>query len=208
MSTSDLNSPSTDFFQTSSSDALTASIENIQASIETSTLTNKPSELPMTDYTGSEIVQTMTESLVTTILQTKETSTFQSVIPNVSTSTAISFTTSTIQNNTSRVVGILVTFGLIGIFIVLGFLFYVWRKTKLEENKYITLADRLNAQSSRPPSPNVANMNEDMFVNNLASETVFSNPAFNLQERSGKDDNFKFDFDDITNEKRNNESDL
>lgn len=214
MSTSDFNFTSTEpiSFQTSISDTSIAdttinTTETTQFSTVSSLITTFISEQPVTNLINSTLIQNETESLITTIFSTKELSTSQSVIPNITSTTASSFPTTTIENNTARVVGILVTFGCIGILIVLGFLFYVWRKTKLEENKYVTLADRLNTQSSRPPSP-TTNMNEDLFVNNLGNETVFSNPAFNLQERPSKDDNFKFDFDDLTIDKRNNESNL
>lgn len=186
--------PTSEFYETKATDL--TDITNF-STINTTNIIN---------FTNSTVNQNETGILSTTTLFNSQSTTFQPVDTTISTtSTRFSFISSTVQNNSPRVAIILVIFGSIGILTVLGFLFYVWRKTKLEENKYITLAERLNTQSSRPSSPNINNMNEDLFVNN---ETVFSNPAFNLQERSVKDDNFKFDFDDIITKKNNSESNL
>lgn len=174
----------------------------------TSNVKNDTDETNTINFTNPTVSQNETESLIeslNTTLDMNQVTTSQQLI--ISSTTTLLLTHSKTQNNSSRVVVTLVIFGTIGILIILAFLLYVWRKTKLEENKYVTLAERLNTQSSRPSSPNIR-MNEDLFVNNVSNETVFSNPGFSLQERSAKDDNFKFDFDDIINEQKNNESNV
>jgi hypothetical protein len=46
-----------------------------------------------------------------------------------------------------------VAFAILGVGAVVGGLFYFYRRSQLESNKYVTLADKLNTTSSRPPSP-------------------------------------------------------
>ncbi|CAF0810256.1 unnamed protein product [Brachionus calyciflorus] len=225
--TDDSNSTETTLFSETTSEINSTEITTLFSNIMTTNITTATTSDNLTsNFTSSDSSSTSdsglstdfnsTSSILSTTLSflnettssSNEVSTTRSTLN--STTPSLNQSTSTVENNTARVVGIMVAFGVAGIIIVIGFLVYVWRKSKLEENKYITLADKLNTTPSRPASPGTSNMNEDFFINNTRNDTVFTNPAFNLNERNKaktSNDDFKFNFDDIKTNP-NNESTL
>ena len=127
-----------------------------------------------------------TDAKITNFSSTLLTTTTTSTVSVENTTSA--YTDGLIQVNNGKTIGVLLSFSVVGIVIVSSILLYIWRKSKYEESKYVTLSERINitANASRPStSANANNSFTDLNNSSSWNPTSYVNKAFELNRNQG-----------------------